>query len=89
MTCKRIAKLLSERQDHELPWTRRLAIRMHLAICLFCRRLEQQLETIRRLSQMIGGVGDVSLIEEGRAFDVTLPADAKSRMKKMLSRRNS
>jgi hypothetical protein len=88
MTCKRIAKLLSEQQDHGLSFPRRLAIRVHLALCVFCRRLARQLEIIRGLSQMIGGAGDVSMIDDGLVFDAALSSDAKSRMKKMLAREN-
>lgn len=86
MTCKRIARLLSEQRDHELSFGRRLAIRLHLSWCVFCRRLAHQLDLIDSLSQALGAVPAVG---EAPAFEVTLSTSAKSRMKKLLIERNS
>lgn len=86
MTCKRIAKLLSERQDHELRFSRRLAVRLHLSWCMFCRRLARQLDFIHGLSQAIGNSAEIG---DDRAFEETLSADAKTRIKKTLARKNS
>lgn len=84
MTCKRIAKLLSERQDRELPFSRRLAIRLHLSWCIFCRRLAKHLETVREISRMIG---EASMVEDRLALDATLSPDAKHRIKKILAQK--
>ena len=86
MTCKRIAKLLSERQDHELSFGRRLAIRLHLTWCMFCRRLDRQLDFIHGLSRAIGTSAEIG---DDRAFEATLSAEAKTRIKKTLARKNS
>ena len=86
MTCKRIAKLLSERQDHPLSFWRRLAIRVHLSWCVFCRRLARQLEFIHGLSQTVGSSVE---IDGAKAFDASLSPEAKTRIKKDLSRRLS
>jgi hypothetical protein len=86
MTCKRIAKLLSEQQDHELPFSRRLAIRIHLALCVFCRRLAKHLVMIHSFSQ---AVGDASAVAETGALDAALPPDAKARIKNLLASGNS
>jgi hypothetical protein len=85
MTCKRIAKLLSEQQDHELSFSRRLAIHIHLFWCVFCRRLARHLEILRGVSRIAGGV---PMAEDTEALGVALPADAKARMREMLAQNN-
>lgn len=82
MTCKRIAKLLSEQQDHELPFSRRIAIRIHLTWCIFCRRLASHLVLIRGFSR---AAGDASAVAEATALDAVLPPDAKARIKRLLA----
>ncbi len=88
MTCKQIAKLLSEGREHELPLAQRLMIRIHLWLCIFCRRLARQLAFIHRFSQAAGDAAEGSLISDGDVFDVTLPGEARSRMKKILAYKN-
>jgi hypothetical protein len=86
VTCKRIAKLLSEQQDHPLPFSRRLAIKVHLSWCVFCRRLARQIEFIHGLSRAIASSLE---IEGTSAFDAGLSPEAKARMKKDLDRKDS
>jgi len=86
MTCKRIAKLLSEQQDHPLSFWRKTAIRVHLTWCVFCRRLASHLEFIHGLSQAIGSSVE---IDGAPAFDARLSPEAKTRIKKDLAGRIS
>ena len=86
MTCKRIAKLLSEQQDHPLSFWRRTAIRAHLFLCVFCRRLASQFEFMHGLSQTIGSSIE---IDGATAFDADLSPEAKTRIKNDLARRIS
>lgn len=46
-TCKEVAALLVAREDRELPWTDRLALRLHLGVCNACPIFERQLLTMR------------------------------------------
>jgi len=85
MTCKRIAKLLSELQDRDLPFSRRLAIRLHLSWCVFCRRLARHLEVLRQVSR---GIGQAAVTDDLVALDATLSPDAKDRMKRTLADKN-
>jgi hypothetical protein len=86
MNCRGIALLLSERLDHGLPFWRNAAIRIHLALCVFCRRLKHQLDIIAQLSRRIGCAGDGSTFEGCQILDAALSPDAKSRMKEALDR---
>ena len=88
MTCKQIAKLLSEGRDHELPLTQRLMIRVHLLLCISCRRFAKQLEFIHGFSQTVGDSAEDPLISTGGVFDVRLPGETRSRMKKILAHEN-
>ncbi len=85
MTCKRIAKLLSEQQDRELSFPRRLVIHLHLFLCVFCRRLVRHLEVLRRVSQ---AVGEVSILDEMGGLDAALSPDAKHRLRKIVAQKS-
>ncbi len=46
-TCKQAAELLVSREDRQLQWNDRLALRLHLAACDACPRFERQILTMR------------------------------------------
>jgi NMD protein affecting ribosome stability and mRNA decay len=45
--CKEVALLLSSDQLHAQSCWKRMEVRLHFAICDFCRRFARQLEQIR------------------------------------------
>jgi hypothetical protein len=47
-TCKEATALMVAREDRSLPFVERLALRLHLAACRACPRMEQQLLTMRK-----------------------------------------
>lgn len=46
-TCREVATILVAREDRELGWGDRLALRFHLSICDTCPRFERQMRTMR------------------------------------------
>ncbi len=48
MSCREATRLLSEAQDHPLPWRQRLGLRLHLLMCRLCARYAAQLRFLRR-----------------------------------------
>ena len=46
-TCKQVSALVIAREDRQLPWADRLALRLHMAMCQACPRFERQLLTMR------------------------------------------
>lgn len=46
-SCKDISGLISQSLDHRLPLQKRLSIRLHVGMCGFCRRYEEQLHLLR------------------------------------------
>ena len=46
-TCKEAAALMVAREDRQLAWPDRVALRLHLAVCDACPRFERQMLTMR------------------------------------------
>jgi hypothetical protein len=47
LSCKDISNLLSDRLDRKLSLMERVRLRMHLAMCTGCSRVERQLDFLR------------------------------------------
>jgi predicted anti-sigma-YlaC factor YlaD len=55
LNCRDVTSLATEYMEHGLPWTKRLKVRLHLAMCWMCRRYYAQLAlTSRTLSALAG-----------------------------------
>ena len=48
LNCRGVSRLLSQSMDAKLPWHHRLAIRLHLVYCVWCRRYAAQLQFLHR-----------------------------------------
>ena len=46
-SCKEVTALVIAREDRELPWMERAALRVHMAMCQACPRFERQVLTMR------------------------------------------
>ena len=77
--CRDITRLLSQAMDRPLPWHRRLLIRLHLTVCMWCERYAEQLRSLRVFSRFFPERG----CEHG---DTALPPDARERLKEALRR---
>jgi len=49
-SCKEVSLLTSQAMDESLPLRKRLGLRIHLRMCILCRRYAEQLQVIRNLS---------------------------------------
>ena len=49
LSCHQATQLISESLDRKLPWPRRLALRLHLAMCAHCARAARQLHLLQKL----------------------------------------
>lgn len=47
-TCKETTELASRAMDEALPFSERVALRLHLAVCKNCARFSHQLHEMRR-----------------------------------------
>ena len=49
LTCKDVARILSDGLDEEMTAAERARLRVHMVICEACRNVEQQFDLLRRL----------------------------------------
>ena len=49
LTCKDVARILSDGLDTEMAPAERARLRVHMVICDACRNVEQQFDLLRRL----------------------------------------
>jgi predicted anti-sigma-YlaC factor YlaD len=49
LSCKQVARILSDGLDAELAPAERTRLRLHMVICEACRNVEQQFDLLRRL----------------------------------------
>jgi predicted anti-sigma-YlaC factor YlaD len=54
LTCKDVARILSDGLDAEMAPTERARLRVHMVICEACRNVEQQFDLLRRLVRKSG-----------------------------------
>ena len=69
MTCHDVSTLVSTGGLPDAPLTRKLGVRMHLAMCRHCRAFRRQIETMARAARAAG-----------LAFERELPQDFESRI---------
>lgn len=51
LNCKQASVLVSQSMDRPLTWRERWAVRLHLWICVYCRRFTAQLKWLRQQMQ--------------------------------------
>lgn len=47
LSCRESARLLSVRLDRKLTFREQIALRMHLTICLACRRFDRHMRILK------------------------------------------
>jgi hypothetical protein len=50
--CKKVTHLVSESLDRKLPLYQRMGMRIHLMMCKFCSRYQEQLLFLRKTTQL-------------------------------------
>ena len=88
MKCEEASKLVSEKMDRELTLSEKMGLKLHLFLCSMCRTVTRQLAFIKRASRHLGGSEEDSVLAQGGCLDDTLTADARARIKNVLSRGN-
>jgi anti-sigma factor ChrR (cupin superfamily) len=49
LSCRDVVTLATDYAEGRLPWTTRIQMRMHLALCALCRRYIHQMDLTRSL----------------------------------------
>ena len=58
LSCKEVARILSDGLDADMAPSERTRLRLHLVICEACRNVEQQFDLLRRLVRKSGPPSD-------------------------------
>lgn len=74
-TCKEVSHLTSQAMDETLPWSKRLGMRLHLMMCVWCRRNSEQLQLVRDLARKQSA---------SQSKEAKLSNDARDRLSKLL-----
>lgn len=76
--CREVTRLISLAMDQPLTWRRRLAVRLHVMICTWCKRYQRQLDLMRRMAH------STSIAEMPINAAAKLPSGARERISKAL-----
>lgn len=79
MTCKDIYPLISESQDHPLPFYNKIRLNIHLAICGLCEMYNKQLDAICKMARSLGK--DEDKVLEG----TSMKPEVKEKIKKWIA----
>ncbi len=82
MTCKDVYPLISEEMDHSLSFSRRVRLKMHLAICNLCQTYSKQLQMLRNLALNLGKENSEVLEKK------TLSPDTKEKIQKYIKEKS-
>lgn len=80
LSCRDVTRLISESMDHTLPPGKRIGVRIHLLICLFCARYKRQLFLIREAASRLVVEGDTP----GGPFFGILSEESRERIRHSL-----
>lgn len=78
ITCKEVAKLLSDSMEHELSLWQKISMRTHLMMCGMCRSYRRQLLALRKILE------GYSAIENPEARGLRLAEHTRERIKRIL-----
>ena len=82
LSCKDASRLTSDSQERKLGLRERLNLRMHLWMCVNCRRFERQIQFMRKALHLL------SRRAESDMDDIELSAEARERIRKALNERD-
>lgn len=79
-SCREVTEMASQLLDEEeLPWRKRLSMRVHILTCRGCQNYLSHLKFMREVFQKT----------EDKNLEITLSPEAKERMKKAVKSANS
>jgi len=81
LTCKDASHLISERQEHPLSLRERWALRLHLWLCVSCRRFARQIDLLRQ------AIRTYAARLEDEEYGPELSSEARERIRKALAER--
>jgi hypothetical protein len=79
-SCKNVTQMLSESLDRKLPFYQRIGMRIHLVMCKFCSRYQEQLFFLRKTAHLISESSEKSNIS------IQLSSEVGKRIKESMVR---
>lgn len=79
--------MISERQERPLGFWEHWGLRLHVWMCVSCRRFEQQMALMRQALRMLGKRAEAAAERDGDSAD--FPPEARERIRKTLAERNT
>jgi hypothetical protein len=77
LNCRQVTRLVSQAMDTRLSWRQRLAVRIHLLYCVWCRRYASQIQFLRKATKGLA-------VEVTEASTPKLSGEAKEQMRQRL-----
>lgn len=87
-TCKEIAPLMSESMERRLTVRERVALRLHLWVCVWCEWYLQQLRLMRAALRTKSAQSDVEELTSPATAAAALSTEARERLKRALASKN-
>jgi hypothetical protein len=85
LSCEESAQLMSESLDQKLPWSKRMAFRLHAIGCRSCRRFFRQIRLLRSAAETFQGV-PVDAPESPAQKTSSLSPEARQRIEQALQK---
>ena len=83
ITCKQVSKALAENRIHELPWHKRLGLKLHIKLCFVCGKANTQ------IVQLQNGIKKMLDREDDDLYvNVRLSDEAKEKLKQKMNANN-
>lgn len=82
LTCKHASQMISESQEHPLGIWERVSLRLHLWMCVSCRRFERQIHFLRRSLRTLASRADMD------TQGPKLSTEVQDRIRKALAERD-
>lgn len=82
LTCRQASQLVSESQERTLGRQERWGLRLHLWVCVSCRRFERQVRLLRRVLRRL------ARLSESDAQGPDLSPAARERIRQALAERH-
>jgi predicted anti-sigma-YlaC factor YlaD len=77
LNCRHVTRLVSQSMDAKLPWHQRVAVRIHLLYCVWCRRYVAQIRFLREAAKEMAVGATTNLAPK-------LSVEAKEQMRQRL-----
>lgn len=84
LTCKEVAKLISDGLDHRLTWRQRLGLRLHVMMCKACATYKKQLEAIERAIEYLLHAGDPGREKAGHGSALNLSRQKREEIRQLV-----